>query len=194
MVEDMKKHLTNPMVWVDCEMTGLDLSRNHIIEIAVIVTDGLDLDNRIMGPEIVVQCPEEELAAMDEWCTRTHTESGLVDKIRATQHTLASAEQQILTFLRDTCDLEEFTCPLAGNSVGEDKRFLQKDMPELHNFFHYRVVDVSVLKELCRRWVPTLPVFPKKCSHRALDDIVESIEELKYYQKEVFGINKDLPQ
>ena len=101
--------------------------------------------------------------------------------MRDTPHTLADAEQQILTFLRDTCGIQSFTCPIAGNSVGEDKRFIAKDMPELYAFLHYRVVDVSVLKELSKRWLPELPVFNKKLAHRALDDIVESIEEMKYY-------------
>jgi oligoribonuclease len=114
----------DPMIWIDCEMTGLNLKKFSIIEIAVIVTDGKDLDRRIMGPELVINCPDEELAMMDEWCTRTHTESGLVDKVRASKITLQEAERQIIDFLKNTCGLKAFTCPLAGNSVHEDKRFI----------------------------------------------------------------------
>ena len=183
----MEAPLTNPLIWIDCEMSGLDDTRFHIIEIAVIVTDGVNLDRRIYGPELVIQCPEEELAAMDEWCTKTHTESGLVEKVRASPHTLKSAEQQILTFLQDTCGLKPFTCQIAGNSVGCDKRFLAKDMPDLYKFLHYRIVDVTVLSELSRRWLPALPRYQKKSNHRALDDIEESIEELKHYQKHIFS-------
>ncbi len=151
--------LQNPLIWIDCEMTGLNQEKNHIIEIAVIVTDGTDLNKRILGPELVIKCPEEELAAMDEWCTKTHTESGLVEKVRNTPHTLQDAELIILDFLVNECDLKPFTCPLAGNSVGEDKRFIMKDMPRLYSFLFYRIVDVSVIKELAKRFLPTLPVF-----------------------------------
>jgi oligoribonuclease len=168
-------------------MTGLDTSRNSIIEIAVIVTDGLDLDKRLKGPELVINCPEEELAGMDEWCTRTHGESGLTAKVKASKITLREAEERIIEFLKNECGIKSFTCPIAGNSVGEDKRFIKKDMPKLYDFLHYRVIDVSVLKELARRWLPTLPPFAKKLSHRALDDIEESIEELKYYHKHIFS-------
>ena len=112
------------MIWIDCEMTGLNVKKFSIIEIAVIVTDGKDLDKRIMGPELVINCPDEELAMMDDWCTRTHTESGLVDKVRASKITLQEAERQIIDFLQNTCGLKASTCPLAGNSVHEDKRFI----------------------------------------------------------------------
>ena len=170
--------LTNPMIWVDCEMTGLNLAKNHIIEIAVIVTDGADLEKRILGPELVINCSDLELQGMDAWCTRTHKESGLVDKVRASVVTLSQADDLIIEFLTKECGLKPFTCPLAGNSIGEDKKFIQKDMPKFYNFIHYRVIDVSTIKELCKRWYPTLPDFPKKLSHRALDDIIESIGEL----------------
>ena len=116
--------LREPMIWIDCEMTGLDLKRFSIIEIAVIVTDGKNLDIRIPGPELVIKCPDEELSQMDEWCTRTHTESGLVDKVKASTITLEMAEAQILDFLQNKCGLKSFTCPIAGNSVGEDKKFI----------------------------------------------------------------------
>jgi len=179
--------LTNPLVWVDCEMTGLDLAKNSIIEIAVIVTDGKDLDKRIRGPELVIKCSDSELEAMDDWCTRTHTESGLVQKVKDSKISLGDAESEILRFLSESCGLKRFTCPLAGNSVGQDQAFLRKDMPNLYNFLHYRIVDVSTVKELAKRWYPSLPAMAKKLSHRALDDIEESIEELKYYQSRIFG-------
>lgn len=178
--------LIKPLIWVDCEMTGLDIERNSIIEIAVIVTDGQNLDLRIKGPEIVIHCSDEELSSMNDWCIKTHTESGLVDRVRASTVTLEQAEAQILTFLTQTCHLKPFTCPIAGNSVGEDKRFLFKDMPNFHNFLHYRVIDVSTVKELALRFLPEMPMYKKKLNHRALEDIEESIEELKFYKERVF--------
>eukprot|EP00347_Sterkiella_histriomuscorum_P006123 403353981 len=140
---------------------------------------------------------------MDAWCTKQHNESGLVQKVRDSQITLAQAEDLIIEFLQNTCQLKSFTCPLAGNSVGEDKKFLQKDMPKLYNFLHYRIIDVSTIKELCKRWIgdPTAqnaagdhwkinekiqPAFVKQCTHRALDDIRESIAELKHYKTHIF--------
>lgn len=123
---------------------------------------------------------------MDEWCTKTHNESGLVKKIQASTYSKEEAEHEVMKFLLDECGLKSFTCPIAGNSVHEDKKFLQKDMPALYSFLHYRIVDVSTIKELCKRWLPSLTAPPKMECHRALDDIKESILELKFYKEQIF--------
>ena len=123
---------------------------------------------------------------MDEWCTKTHGESGLTEKVKSSNISLEQAEDQVLTFLQNECGLKSFTCPLAGNSVGQDRKFIEKDMPKLGKFLHYRTVDVSTVKELVRRWYPEIAAPKKKLCHRALDDILESIEELKFYKNNVF--------
>ncbi|CDW81752.1 oligoribonuclease [Stylonychia lemnae] len=187
--------LIDPLIWIDCEMTGLNLTKNQIIEIAVIVTDG-SLDTMIEGPCLVVRCPESDLSTMDEWCTQHHTESGLVQQVRDSKITLQDAEQQILDFLQNTCNLKGFNAQLAGNSVGEDKRFLSKDMPRLHDFLHYRVVDVSTIYECMRRWLTPedVPENKKITKHRALDDIKESIAQLKHYKTHIFDKVKTFNQ
>ena len=187
----LKKNLKDPLIWVDLEMTGLDISKEQIIEIAVIVTDG-DLKHQLKGPNLVVHCPDALLDGMDAWCTKTHGESGLTQRVRESKLTLADAEAQVMEFLEKTCGLKTFTCPLAGNSVHADKIFLHKDMPRLHSFLHYRIVDVSTIKELVKRWMPSdkFKAPPKKLAHRALEDIEESIEELKFYQKVIFDVAK----
>jgi oligoribonuclease len=171
------------MVWIDLEMTGLDLSRESIIEIATVVTDG-ELNVLATGPNLAITVSENLIAGMDDWNTRHHHRSGLVDRIRKEGVGVEEAEQATLAFLREWVD--ENTAPLCGNSVWNDRQFLAKEMPELLDFLHYRMVDVSTVKELSRRWYKGIPRFPKKGAHLALDDILESIEELQYFREHVF--------
>jgi len=173
-----------PIVWIDLEMTGLNIKKDQIMEIAVIVTDG-KLENRKEGPNLIVYCEEELLNSMDEWCTTHHGESGLTDNCRKSKISLKDAEDQVLNFLEKDCNIKKGVAVLAGNSVYNDKLFLMKDMPRLNDFLHYRIIDVSSLKCICQRWYPEIYAkspLKKEC-HRALDDIKESIEELEYYRK-----------
>jgi len=171
------------MVWIDLEMTGLDLAEDSIIEIATLVTDG-DLNIVAEGPNLAVTVSEDKIAGMDEWNTTHHHASGLVDRIRREGVTVQEAEERTLAFLRDHVD--EGTEPLCGNSVWNDKRFLEKEMPSLVTFLHYRMVDVSTVKELARRWYPEEPIFPKQGAHLALDDIRESVAELRHWRMRIF--------
>ncbi len=175
-----KRH--HRMVWIDLEMTGLDVHRESIIEIATVVTDA-DLNVLATGPNLAVSVSEELISGMDEWNTRHHHRSGLVDRIRNEGVSASEAEQATLAFLREWVD--ENTAPLCGNSVWNDRQFMAKEMPELLDYLHYRMVDVSTVKELARRWY-NLPRFSKKGAHLALDDILESIEELKHFREHVF--------
>ncbi|MFW6067061.1 MAG: oligoribonuclease [Myxococcota bacterium] len=174
-----------PLVWMDLEMTGLDVERERILEIAVLVTDG-ELNVVAEGPTLAIHQSEALLAGMDEWNTRTHTGSGLVDRVRESGLDEAAAEARVLDFLRS--HVREGEAPLSGNSVHMDRAFLRRYMPRLEAFLHYRIVDVSTVKELVRRWYPEAfearP--PKRGNHRALDDIRESIDELRYYRRAVF--------
>ena len=171
------------LIWIDLEMTGLDPEKMVIIEIASIITDD-NLDIVAEGPNIAINYPEDVLNGMEEWSMTHHTASGLLDRVRASRHDCLQAEKETLEFLRLYCKKDE--SPLAGNSVWQDRRFLARHMPELESFFHYRIVDVSSLKELVRRWYPTLPPYEKNKSHMALEDIRESINELKYYRGNIF--------
>ncbi|ENK2916902.1 MULTISPECIES: oligoribonuclease [Vibrio] len=174
------------LIWVDLEMTGLDPETHKIIEIASIVTDS-ELNILAEGPVLAIHQPEEELAKMDDWCTNTHTASGLVERVRNSQISEQDAVAQIIEFLEKW--VPKGASPICGNSIGQDRRFLYKHMPELEEFFHYRYVDVSTLKELARRWQPeVLNGFTKQGTHLALDDIRESIAELKYYRGTIFKI------
>lgn len=174
-----------PLIWIDLEMTGLDPDRERVLEIASIVTDH-DLAVIAEGPELVIHQPDEVLDAMDEWNTEHHGESGLVDRVKASTIDEAEAEAQTLAFLEQHVKPQQG--PLAGNSVHQDRLFLAKYMPKLFDYLHYRNCDVTTIKELARRWVP--PIYEarprKKSSHRALDDIRESIEELRYYRERFF--------
>jgi oligoribonuclease len=172
-----------PLVWVDMEMSGLDPNQCVILEIAVIVTNG-DLVELAEGPDIVVHQPENVLAAMDEWNTKHHGESGLAARVRKSKVSLAEAEAQVLDFLRPLT--AEGASPLCGNSVHLDRAFMARHMPRLHAYLHYRNIDVSTLKELVRRWYPSVPIPRKREAHRALSDIRESIAELRYYRERVF--------
>ncbi|MGX1926056.1 oligoribonuclease [Vibrio sp. NH-7] len=174
------------LIWMDLEMTGLDPETHKIIEIATIVTDS-ELNILAEGPVLAIHQPESELEKMDEWCTTTHTGSGLVARVRASQVTEQDAICQTIEFLEKW--VPKGKSPICGNSIGQDRRFLYKHMPELEEYFHYRYVDVSTLKELTRRWKPeVLDGFSKSGSHLALDDIRESIAELKYYRQTIFNI------
>lgn len=157
------------LIWVDLEMTGLDPETHKIIEIASIVTDS-ELNILAEGPVLAIHQPEEELAKMDDWCTNTHTASGLVERVRNSQISEQDAVAQTIEFLEKW--VPKGASPICGNSIGQDRRFLYKHMPELEEFFHYRYVDVSTLKELARRWQPeVLNGFTKQGTHLALDDI-----------------------
>ena len=173
------------LVWMDLEMTGLDPARERIIEMATLITDG-ELNLVAEGPELVVHQSDELLAAMDDWNQSHHGASGLIDRVRASTVTEADALAQTLDFLKEHC--EPKTAPLCGNSIHQDRRFLRAYMTELDDFLHYRIVDVSSIKELARRWFPAIieAAPPKTETHRALGDIQESIEELRYYRRAVF--------
>lgn len=174
------------LIWIDLEMTGLDPDTHKIIEIASIVTDS-ELNILAEGPVLAIHQSDEELAKMDEWCTNTHTVSGLVDRVRASMVSEQEAVEQTLRFLEQW--VPQGVSPICGNSIGQDRRFLYRHMPKLEEYFHYRYIDVSTLKELARRWNPEiLAGFSKRGTHLALDDIRESIAELKYYRQTIFNI------
>ncbi|WNN43932.1 MULTISPECIES: oligoribonuclease [Winslowiella] len=171
----------NNLIWIDLEMTGLDPERDRIIEIATLVTDA-NLNILAEGPVIAVHQSDEQLALMDDWNVRTHTGSGLVERVKASQFDDRAAERATIEFLQQWAPANK--SPICGNSVGQDRRFLFKYMPELEAYFHYRYLDVSTLKELARRWKPEiLPGFKKQGTHQALDDIRESVAELAYYRE-----------
>ncbi|MGI9033293.1 MAG: oligoribonuclease [Acidimicrobiales bacterium] len=174
------------LVWMDLEMTGLDPSVDVIVEIATIVTDD-NLDVVADGPDLVVHQPASALATMDDFVRKMHTKSGLVESISASTLSLADAGAATLDFIR-THVAEPRTVPLCGNSIGTDRRFLATYLPEIERWLHYRSIDVSTVKELCRRWYPqALAGAPRKQgAHRAADDIRESINELRYYRETVF--------
>ncbi len=176
------------LAWIDLEMTGLDPDRHTIVEIASLLTDD-DLTLIEEGPDLVVHATPEQIADMDDVVRAMHTRSGLIGEIQASTTTIEDAAAQTLEFFKKHIT-EPGTVPLAGNSIGTDRRFLARQMPEIEDFLHYRSVDVSTVKELCRRWCPQVhkaaPV--KKGGHRALQDIRESVSELAYYRKELFGL------
>ncbi|MBL9019224.1 MAG: oligoribonuclease [Myxococcales bacterium] len=175
------------LVWLDMEMTGLDPARERIIEVATILTDG-QLVEIAVGPDLVIHQSDEVLAAMDDWNKKHHGGSGLVERVKASTVTDGDAEAQTLEFIKQHCGAKDRPV-LAGNSIHQDRRFIRRYMPALDARLHYRMVDVSTVKELARRWFPQLvakiPV--KKETHRALDDIRESIDELRWYRQHVFA-------
>lgn len=173
------------MIWIDLEMTGLNAEEHVILEIATIVTD----DELVIlgeGPNIAINYSEDILKNMEEWSRSHHQASGLLDRVKESTYDCPSAEQTTLNFLNDYCAKGE--SPLCGNSVWQDRRFLIKYMPELENFLHYRIIDVSSIKELASRWLPSLPPFEKDKAHLASSDIKESINELRYYQHKIFRV------
>jgi oligoribonuclease len=177
---------TDRLVWVDCEMTGLDLGKDALVEIAALVTDA---DLRILGDgvDVVIGAPPGVLDAMEPVVAEMHAKSGLTTLVRAAATTVAQAEQLVLDHIREHVK-DARTVPLCGNSIATDRAFIARDMPELDRFLHYRMIDVSSVKELCRRWYPRVYFAqPQKgLAHRALADIQESIRELRYYRQTVF--------
>ena len=168
------------LIWIDLEMTGLDPDGDYIIEIATVVTNG-SLQVVAEGPELVVHQSDSVLDAMDEWNTSHHTASGLVERVRRSTYDESEVQRLTLEFLEKHVPFAE--SPMCGNSICQDRRFLHRWMPELEGYFHYRNLDVSTVKELCRRWAPEIAeAFTKNSNHRALDDIRGSIDELKYYR------------
>lgn len=174
------------LAWMDLEMTGLDPARHTIVEIATLLTDD-HLDVIAEGPDLIVHADDEQLAEMDDFVTKMHTKSGLLDEIKASTVSLESAGEQTMAFLREHIP-EARVVPLCGNSIGTDRRFLATQLPEIEEFLHYRSIDVSTLKELARRWHPeAFASAPKKAAgHRALDDIRESLDELRHYRSTLF--------
>lgn len=173
------------IVWVDLEMSGLNIDTDHILEMACLITDK-DLNIVAEGPELIIHQSNEILDSMDDWCKEHHGESGLTESVKKSEISLVKAEEIMLDFIKK--NVPEKCCPLAGNSIHMDRIFLNKYMPKFLQHLHYRIIDVSTIKELSARWYKdddsTKPV--KKFSHRALDDIKESIEELQFYRKSIF--------
>jgi len=171
----------NNLVWLDCEMSGLDPEKERLLEIAVVIT-GPDLSPRIEGPVLVIHQSNELLAGMDAWNKGTHGKSGLIDKVKAVALTEAQAEEQLIEFIKKY--VSKGVAPMCGNTIGQDRRFLLKYMPKLEGWFHYRNLDVSTLKELSKRWKPEVYAsFKKHQSHTALADVHESIDELAHYRE-----------
>lgn len=178
--------MRDTLVWIDCEMTGLDLGSDKLIEIAALVTDA-ELNILGDGIDIVIHADDAALAAMGDVVTQMHARSGLTDEVRASTVDLATAEAMVLDYIGQHVKQPK-TAPLAGNSIATDRSFIARDMPALDDFLHYRMIDVSSIKELCRRWYPRIyfgqPV--KGLAHRALADIHESIRELQFYRRTAF--------
>ena len=175
------------LVWLDMEMTGLDPERERIIEVAVVVTEP-DLTVVAEGPVLVIHQPDSLLDAMDSWNRSTHSKSGLTAKVKASAMTEEQAQDELIAFLSQYVPAGK--SPLCGNTVSQDRRFMFNYMPKLEQFFHYRTIDVSTLKELARRWKPELlKGFEKRSKHEALADIYESIDELKYYREHFFRMS-----
>lgn len=175
------------LIWIDLEMTGLDPLHDRIIEIATLVTDS-DLNIIAEGPQLVVHQSDALLDSMDEWCTNQHGKSGLTQRVRESQISEEQAEQETLAFLRE--HVAKGASPMCGNSIGQDRRFLDRYMPELEAYFHYRNLDVSSVKELARRWRPdVLKGVVKQGSHLAMDDIKDSVNELAHYREHFFVMN-----
>ncbi len=169
------------LIWIDLEMTGLDPDHDRIVEIATIITDQ-NLEILAEGPVLAIHQPDEVLRDMDEWNTRQHGRSGLIERVRASDIDEAEAERRTLEFVQQW--VPERCSPMCGNSICQDRRFLARSMPRLEAWFHYRHIDVSTLKELARRWAPEVAKgFSKESRHLALDDIRDSIDELRYYRE-----------
>jgi oligoribonuclease len=179
----MSDRKTN-LIWIDLEMTGLDTFEDEIIEIATLVTDS-QLNPVAEGPMLAIHQPDKVLDGMDEWNTRQHGKSGLTQRVRDSKLTTQDAERLTLEFLAEHVDAG--ASPMCGNSICQDRRFMARLMPQLEEFFHYRNLDVSTLKELGKRWAPqAIAAFKKESSHLAMDDIRDSIKELEYYREHLF--------
>jgi oligoribonuclease len=187
-VPEAQAGVDDRLVWMDLEMTGLDLQRHHIVEIAVLVTDA-NLDVLADGLDLVVHQPAEVLVEMDDFVRKMHTKSGLLSEIERSSLTLDAAGEQTLEYIKQFVP-EPAAAPLCGNSIGVDRRFLDRYLPDLDRYLHYRSIDVSSLKELCRRWYPE--AYKKRPSkteaHRALDDVTESVAELRYYREAIMRL------
>ena len=171
------------LVWMDLEMSGLDPEENTILEIATLVTD-FNLNVVAEGPVIAIHQTDELLDSMDEWNTNCHRETGLTDRVKKSDLGMKDAEMITLDFIKK--HVNHNASPLCGNTIWQDRRFLIKYMPDLEDYFHYRNIDVSSIKEICTRWYPDLPMFEKEKDHSAMKDIRESVEELKYYRSKIF--------
>jgi oligoribonuclease len=178
-------HSENNLIWIDLEMTGLDTDNDLIIEIATIVTDP-QLNILEEGPVMAIYQTDEILGQMDAWNTRQHNQSGLVDRIKNSPYDLAEAESLTLDFLAKF--VPKGKSPMCGNSICQDRRFMHRLMPKLETYFHYRNLDVSTIKEITKRWAPMNEEYSKKGSHLALDDVRDSINELKFYREHIFKI------
>ena len=186
MPADSRSFSADNLIWIDLEMTGLQPDADRIIEVAVLVTSP-QLEILAQGPALAVHQPEEVLAAMDAWNRSTHAKTGLVERVRASRLSEAEAERRVLEFLE--AHVPANASPMCGNSICQDRRFLARWMPRLETYFHYRNLDVSTLKELVRRWKPdVMRGFSKEGKHEAMADILESIEELKFYRRSVMTI------
>ena len=175
----------NNLIWIDLEMTGLDTQYDHIIEIATIITDS-ELNIIAEGPVVAIYQDEDVLDGLDDWNQKQHTASGLLERVRDSEETAESAEQKTLDFLRQYLPANK--SPMCGNSICQDRRFLHREMPSLEKYFHYRNLDVSTLKELAKRWAPSVEKGVKKDSaHLALQDVKDSIEELRHYRQHLFN-------
>ena len=180
--EDMGQSPDN-LIWIDLEMTGLDTYRDHIIEIATVITDG-QLKVLAEGPVIAIHQEDVVLQAMDQWNTEHHGKSGLSERVRSSKLTTTDAERMTLEFIGRY--VPPGVSPMCGNSICQDRRFLSRLMPQLEQYFHYRNLDVSAVKELVKRWYPTEPQFEKESAHLALSDIRDSINELRYFREKYF--------
>ncbi|XP_063698110.1 oligoribonuclease, mitochondrial [Culicoides brevitarsis] len=176
---------TKPIVWIDMEMTGLDVHQDRIMEIACLITDH-QLNIIAEGPNVIIKQPDALLQGMNEWCTKTHTATGLYKACQESKITESQAEDMVLTFIQQYTKRNE--APLAGNTIYMDRFFLMHQMEKVNNYLNYRIIDVSSIKECCQRWNPEMHknAPPKKLVHRALDDIHESIKELQYYKEFMF--------
>uniref|UniRef100_A0AAG5DEX8 Probable oligoribonuclease n=2 Tax=Anopheles atroparvus TaxID=41427 RepID=A0AAG5DEX8_ANOAO len=176
------------LIWIDLEMTGLNVEHDRILEMACIVTDS-ELNIVAKGPDLVIHESDSVLEKMDDWCQVQHAKTGLIEAVKKSTYSLGNVEKEMLNFLKQYCP--ERSCPMVGNSIYMDRLFIKKYMPTLDQYVHYRVVDVSTIKELCKRWNKTVyELAPtKQCVHRSLNDIEESINELKYYKKRFFNLN-----
>ncbi len=172
-----------PLLWLDLELTDLDVKKGKIVEISTLITDG-QLNIKAEGPSLVIHQPEEVLGSMVMWNQNNFTQSGLMEEIRSSTVSHKKAYDETLKFIKKHCSFQ--TAMLAGSSVYIDREFLGEQMPEIYNYLHHHIVDLNTLKELCRRWYPKIPVYPKNFVHRAKDDILESINELKYYREVLF--------